>query len=75
VVAGDREDRAVVAPERLVELVVVVLALSEVLDDISEMEEKRAAAAAARHVVGKRVGHACLRSDQPRVDAPVSPTA
>ncbi len=43
VVAGDREDRPVVGAERLVELVVVVLALAEVVDDVAEVEEERRA--------------------------------
>ena len=61
VVAGDREDRPVVGAERLVELVVVVLALAEVVDDVAEVEEERRPGRAADvHVPRHRVGDARL---------------
>jgi hypothetical protein len=67
VVAGDREDRPVVVPERLVELVVVVLALAEVVDDVAEVEEeRRPVGTAGRDVVCHRIGDARLVGDRGR---------
>ena len=61
VVAGDREDRPVVGVEGLVELVVVVLALAEVVDDVAQVEEERGSGRAALlHVPRHRVGHVRL---------------
>jgi hypothetical protein len=61
VIAWDRENRPIVTAVRLVELVVVVLALAEVVDDVPQVEEKGwDRGAAGFHVVGHRVRHAML---------------
>jgi hypothetical protein len=67
VIAGDRENRPIVTAVRLVELVVVVLALAEVVDDVPQVEEKGwDRGAAGFHVVGHRVRHAMLALDEVR---------
>jgi len=62
VVPGDREDRPVIGAERLVELVVVILAFAEVIDHVAEMEEEGRRTGAARlHVGDHHVRHRGLR--------------
>jgi hypothetical protein len=47
VIAGNREDGAIVFTVRFVKLIVVILAFAKVVDDVSEVEKKRGTVDAA----------------------------
>src|SRR5208282_5175709 len=67
VIPGNGEDRPVVRPERLVELIVIILAFAEIVDDVAEMKKEGwAVRAARRHVVCHGVRHFGFVRDRAR---------